>query len=167
MRKGIHTIRTILRGVGSGAFAVPIPRRYTLDNGNWLKNMVVESVDFFPVGTTATFERVDGLPTYMKLATTQEGASFTNVATHDLLNVADNRAFMWGSLESESGWLVNYIDPDHVLVSDLWMNVATVTAAGTVQVPDQDIGIIVKMKQVKSTPSEAILQLIKEQVDQS
>jgi len=160
MNKGIHTIRTVLKGVTG--FSPATPQRFTLDNGNFLKNMKVIDWQFFPVGTTATYERIDNLPIFMQMGTTEAGAAITNVPTDAMLDVTDNRAIAFGSFESESGLMLNFVDPDHVIIRDLWLSAATVTAAGTVQVPEQDIGVIIKLQQVKSTEAESIVQLIKE-----
>jgi len=160
MNKGVHTIRTILKGVPG--FSPSMPKRFTLDNGNFLKNMKVLSWDFFPVGTTSTYERIDNLPIFLQMGTTEAGARITNVPTDAMLDVTDNRAIAFGSFESESGLMLNFVDPDHVIIRDLWIAAAMVTAAGTVQTQEQDIGVIIKLQQVKSSEAESILQLIKE-----
>lgn len=167
MKNGVHTIRHICTGIGSGAFSLAQPQRLTLDNGSFKNNFIIESFRAFPVGVTATNERIDTLPMYIVLATSEAGARFDSVATRPLLAIDDSRVIGFWSIEGESGSVINFLDPDHIIIEDLWVNACTVTAGGTVQVPDQDLGVIINLKKRKTTEIEAILQLIKQNAQSS
>ena len=101
-------------------------------------------------------------PTFVVLATREEGAAALAVVPARIRgsSIADNRQIAWYAQESQqTRWL---LDPDHLIVEDLFINAWTVdTTSGALDRPLQPLGYIIKLKKVKTPLFRAILNLVK------
>lgn len=168
MRKGIHTIRD-----GFVANHNPtIPRRYTLDNGNYEENMRVDSVEIiWTKGRyTSPLDNLSGKPIFFVLATNELSAIPNNLTSDSYdafaLRMDDSGIIAFGVLD---GVGINdvILDSDHIIPQDLYVNCWSVSSAGALDSIDNPLGFIVKMRQVKQSGAEALLAQVKETVARS
>ena len=167
MRKGTHTIRS---GFTTAAGAGVTPRRYSLDNGNYRENMKVTHLEVFPIGTDpANRDSLASVPIFFVLSTSEAGAIPTATTSSPdeygavlELRPSDSRQIGWGILSPAYGYVWSYIDPDHIIPEDLYVNAWSISSGGSINPVYTSIGFIIKMKQVKQSGSEGLLQQIKE-----
>lgn len=134
MRRGIHTLR--------GQLEMPMtePQRASLFNGSFTKNFKVVDVQIFP-------DSVVNNDTLLILHFD------SNLKTN--MDAADNAQFGWAATDAlAQDW--SYIDPDHIIVQDLFIS-ALAAAPGIVN-------YVIKLEQVTTTTSEAILDEVKSQL---
>ena len=131
MKNGIHTLR--------GTITLPMsePIRAALWNGTWTQNFKVVDFQIFPSdlvnNDTIAILHFDNV---------LKAAAAAN----------DNAQFAWATTDAlAQDW--SYVDPDHVLVDDLFISALGV-AAGTVN-------YVVKLERIKTSVSEAILDEVK------
>ena len=134
MRRGIHTLR--------GQLAIPMtqPQRANLFNGSFTKNFKVVDVQIFP-------DQVVNNDTLLILHFDDnlKGA----------MNAGDNAQFGWAATDAlAQDW--SYVDPDHIIVQDLFIS-AIAAAPG-------NVNYVIKLEQIKTTTSEAILDEVKSQL---
>tara|TARA_R100000808_G_C2143717_1_gene151495 strand:+ start:1589 stop:2107 length:519 start_codon:yes stop_codon:yes gene_type:complete len=168
MRKGVHTIRSGITSVHNPT----VPRRYSLDNGDFEVNMKIESVDFFPIGNDRTGAANDdwsnttvwfvlstssagGVPTSSTVSEQEYGATFN-------LRPSDSAQIAWGMMGGNGPFIHCFLDPDNIIPEDLYVNAWSVSAGGSIAPVFQNVGFIIRMKQVKSSGSEALLYQIRE-----
>jgi len=132
MRNGIHTLR------GQISLPMTAPLRSAMFNGSFTKNFKVQSIHIFPVNTIN---------------------NDTVVIMHfdDVLKIAadanDNAQFGWASVDYGGGPNIDYVDPDHIIVNDLFVS-AIAANPGL-------INYVIKLKRVTTTMPEAILDEVK------
>jgi hypothetical protein len=135
MRNGVHTLR------GQLSLPMTAPLRSQLFNGSFTKNFRVESIHVFPVNTIN---------------------NDTIVIMHfdDVLKTAadanDNGQFGWSTLDYGGGPVINYVDPDHIIVNDLFVS-AIAANPGLVN-------YIIKLRRITTTLPQAILDEVKSQL---
>ena len=167
MRKGLHTIRS-----GFTATQNPMaPRRYSLDNGDFEKNMKIRSVELMYATTGPSGgnqDRVDASAVLFTIATSETGAiPTTSSASPDEYNTqlshrfSDSRQICWGLLEENVGTQI-ILDPDHIIPGDLYVNAWSISNGGGVTTLANAIGFVIKMEQIKSSGNEALLYQVKE-----
>lgn len=134
MKCGIHTLR--------GQLTLPMtePKRAFLYNGSWTRNFKVIDVQIFPdqiVNNDALF--ILHYDDNLKAGPDGE----------------DSAQFGWAGIDGlVQQW--TYVDPDHVLVNDIFMS-AISTAPG-------NLNYVVKLEQITTTVPEAILDEVKAQL---
>jgi len=170
MRNGIHTIRGTLPWVlGVGAIPPGNPVRLLLDNGNFRENFIVESFDIFPTGTEAlSHDAFSADATIGVLATRIEGAVAGDGAPSEIEGAGadDNRQIGWHISDNLRHRFT--LDPDHLIVEDLFINAWVVNAGtGALFSPNQKLSYIIKLKQVTTPIAQAVLALIKERAQDS
>ncbi|HIA03886.1 MAG TPA: hypothetical protein EYN66_18615, partial [Myxococcales bacterium] len=154
MRNGIHTIRgTLPWRLAVGALSPLDPTRLLLDNGNFRENFIVESFDIFPTGTEAlSHDAFSQDATIGVLATTFKGAVAGNSTPSEIegSGADDSRQIGWHISDNLRQRFS--LDPDHLIVEDLFINAWTVnTGIGTLHPPNQKLSYIIKLRRV-TTP---------------
>jgi len=168
MRRGVHTIRSGITNVENPAAA----RRYSLDNGNFEVNMKVTSLEVFPIGNDTTGSNNDkfGNDTTFFILSTSEAGAIPTLTTQSpaefgpVLNLrpSDSAQIGWGILSPAYGYVETFLDPDHIIPEDLYVNAYSITTGGSIAAVFHNVGFIIRMQQVKNTGTEALLQQIKE-----
>ena len=166
MKNGVHTIRGGFTSATNPADA----RRYILDNGDFEKNMRIASFEVFPIGTDPTNPEDFGNTAVMvAIGTSAAGviptASTTTPAQYNTalnLRPSDSRQIGWGIITPSMGLMHTILDPDHILPGDLYINAWGISSGGSLEVIKYPIGFIIRMEQVKSSGTEALLYQIKE-----
>ena len=163
MRKDIHTIKGVFHWDTGPNVATVDPKRLILDNGDFEKNFIVESFEVFPTG----MESVSHNPfpangTVAVLATRPGGAVAAGTVDSKIRGamVNDDRQIGWSLFDAQQ--MISHLDPDHIIVEDLWVNCWVVDgASGALYQPNQPVGYIIKLRQVKNPIFEAIMALVK------
>lgn len=172
MQKGRHTIRS---GFTDTHFATS-PRKYSLDNGDFEKNMKIESLDLM-FATTETSggnqDRVAAGAVFFVIATSEAGAiPTTDTISPDeydaqlSLRFSDNRQIAWGILQGSGGLFQPQviIDPDHIIPGDIYVNAWSISTGGSFANLHNPIAFMIKMNQIKSSGNEALLYQVKESI---
>ena len=131
MRNGIHTLR--------GTIDLPMtePVRAALFNGSWTLNFKVVDFQIFP----------SALLNNDTIAIIHFDNQLKAVA-----EAKDNAQFGWATTDAlAQDW--SYVDPDHVIVDDMFISAIGV-AAGTVN-------YVIKLERTKTSVSEALLDEVK------
>ena len=131
MRNGIHTLR--------GTIDLPMtePVRAALFNGSWTRNFKVIDFQIFPADIVNN--------------DTVAILHFDNVLKARAA-ANDNAQFGWATTDAlAQDW--SYVDPDHVIVDDLFIS-GIGAAAGT-------FNYVVKLERIKTSVSEALLDEVK------
>lgn len=166
MLKGIHTIRS---GFTSASNPVS-PRQYALDNGNFELNMKITDLEVFPIGGDANNrDHIGSEAVYFVIATSEAGAIPTSTTSSPdeydaVLNLrpSDSRQIAWGILSPAYGYVYTLVDPDHIIPEDLYVNAWSISSGGSIDPIYYPIGFMIRMQQVKSSGSEALLYQVKE-----
>jgi len=142
------------------------PIRIQLWNGSWTKNWVIEEVQVIFLGTNYITHTMLGPDLSALVIATEKNGAIPNYSSTGITgrSCRDNRQVWWGSY-APNVTTQNVLDPDHLFVQDLWINGWAVDAdgAGNRYALSQEIGYIITLRQVKTTISQAVLSLIKEQ----
>jgi len=170
MEKGIHTIRSGFTEEHNPS----APRKYSLDNGDYRKNMQITSVElmyaenddsgggnsdrfaagtvFFTIGTSAQ----GATPFADTQSPTEYGSQFAH-------RFSDSRQLCWGTLTASGGETINVIlDPDNIIPGDLYVNAWSTSSGGSLSNVANAIGFVIKMKQVTSSGDKALLYRVRE-----
>lgn len=168
MQNGVHTIRS----GWTSALNPTVPRRFSLDNGDFELNMKVTSLDVFPIGNDQTGGNNDKFGTdvtYFVLATNAAGAIPTTSTSSpteygDTLNLrpSDSAQIGWGILSPGNGYVETFLDPMHIIPEDLYVCAWSISTAGSLVPVFHNIGFMIHMEQVKSSGDEALLYQIKQ-----
>jgi len=163
MRKGIHTVKGVFDWHQGANVAVVDPLRIILDNGDFTSNYIVESFDVFPTGAeSVSHSGIGASATVAVLATRPNGAVAADNQPRGIrgATVGDDRQIGWSLMTTAQTF--NHIDPEHLIVEDLWVNAWIVDhGSGALYLPNQSMSYIIKLKQVKTPIFQAILALIK------
>lgn len=140
-----------------------LPERVQLWNGSFKKNWIIEDVQIVVTDINQDERMLTDDMVHLVFATRQNGA-VANFSTSDSIQgqtVRDNRQIWWQSMTADN--LQNALDPDHLLVEDIWVNGwYTEKATGARYALNQDIGYIVTLRQETTSMERTILSLIKE-----
>jgi len=162
MRRGIHTIRS---GFRSSLWNPTAPREHLLDNGNYKLNMKLVSVEFFPISNSNVAGVEDKLwaeTVFFVVGTTSQGATpLTTTAQNEEwsdfgLRPSDSRQIAWGVMAADA-MLEVFIDPEHILTENIYVNAYQLTASGALSTLSGDIGYMLKFTQVDNTAAEGLL----------
>jgi hypothetical protein len=132
MRNGIHTLR------GQLTFPMAAPLRSQLFNGSFTKNFKVKEVHIFP---TSTINNDAMLIMH-----------FDDVVKV-LADADDNAQFGWATMDYGGGPSQAYVDPDHIIVNDLFCSVLAANP-GT-------INYVIKLERISTTLPQSILDEVK------
>lgn len=140
------------------------PVRVQLWNGSFRDNWIIESVDIVITDINQDERMLSDDMVHLVFATRENGAvenfSLSNQIQGQTLR--DNRQIWWQSMSAYAD-PQSALDPDHLLVEDLWVNGwYTESATGARYALNQDIGYLVTLRQVSTSIDRAILSLIKE-----
>jgi len=156
-----------LRGIiPQGSLAWVNPIRLQLANGTFTKNFKVVEFDIFP-----NMSRKSG----------NIGAYTTTITNNDIVNVClalEESGLTAGEFRfndsRQIGWMQGYsvatmtnyrvhLDPNHIIVQDLWLGVYGVdTSDGSTEPTKVDLNYHIVVEEVTSSMNQAVLQLIKE-----
>ena len=174
MQRGRHTIRSGFTDTHSFA----APRKYSLDNGDFEKNMKIASLDLM-FSTTVTSggnqDRVASPAVFFVIATSEAGAiPTTDTFSPDeydaqlSLRFSDNRQIAWGLLQGSGGIFQPQIivDPDHIIPNDIYVNAWSISSGGSASTLANPIAFMIKMDQVTSSGNEALLYQVKESISE-
>lgn len=135
--------RRTLRGIADSGQN----KRLIVDDGRLNHGYRVVRFEVFPVDVTSGAADCSGV-----LALDYDG-------TTQAWRADDNRQIAWSSVTMSTAFSVNnktdIIDPDHVVIMDLWILAYT-------SATDARINYLVELEPVELSNDEAILQLIKE-----
>ena len=166
MKRGIHTIRSGFTEDHNPT----IPRRYSLDNGNFELNQQLVAFEIFPIGTKQLArDQINSEPVFFIIATDEAGAtpvtgSVSEQEYGDVLNLrpSDSRQIAWGISSPAYGYVYTLIDPDHIIPNDIYINAYSISSGGTITQLAGNTGFMLKMEQKKNSGSEALLYQAKE-----
>lgn len=174
MQLGRHTIRSGF----TDTHLATVPRKYSLDNGDFEKNMKIESVDLM-FATTATSggnqDRVAAGAVFFVIATSEAGAipTLTTSSPDEVdaqlsLRFSDNRQIAWGILQGSGGIFQPQIviDPDHIIPNDIYVNAWSISTGGSFDTLANPIAFMIKMNQVTSSGNQALLYQVKESISE-
>ena len=167
MAKGrTYTLRNNFPWVDNTQNNVLSPHRIHLFNGSWKDNWVIEEVQIIITGTDQTNDFSDNNMHHLVIATERSGAipGFSTPGQIAGETLRDNRQIWWGSIGASGQQVMTVLDPDHLLVQDLWVNGwVTDATTGLRYALEQEIGYLIKLRSTKTTIPQATLTLIKEQ----
>jgi hypothetical protein len=168
MKNGIHTIRSGITSANNPT----VPRRYSLDNGDFELNMKITSVDLFPIGNDRTGGSQDdwaNTTIWFVLATSEAGATPYSSSTSpdeygDVWNLrpSDSSQIGWGMIGGNGPLAKVFLDPQHIIPEDLYVNAWSISTAGSIAAVFQNVGFVIRMEQVKNTGTEGLLYQMKE-----
>tara|TARA_Y100000401_G_C8264057_1_gene194820 strand:- start:203 stop:727 length:525 start_codon:yes stop_codon:yes gene_type:complete len=162
MRYGIHTIRG---GIKSGHNPTA-PISHLLNNGNYKQNLRLVSVENFPAKNTEVAGVQDKLwadTVFFVVATTANGAipqttSALNPSFSDYaLRLSDSRQIAWGIFSGSTDYNRTYLDPDHILTDDIYVNAYQLSSAGNLVPIEGDWGYMLKFEIVDNSGAEGLL----------
>ena len=168
MRYGIHTIRG---GIKSGHNPTE-PIQHLLFNGNYKLNLRLVSVEQFPVKNTEVAgvqDKLWGDTVFFCVATTANGAipqtvSALNESYSDYaLRMSDSRQIAWGINSGTTNFYRTYLDPDHILTDDIYVNCYQLSAAGNLVPVEGDWGYMLKFELVENSGAEGLLYAAKDE----
>ena len=163
MKNGKHQIRWQFNCL---THDVTKPVQFNLDNGDFEKNMRIESIEVMFMSTDRTTNNVDISNTvhFVALATTERGAtpiSSTSVNNRPYANRGcDRSAIAWGLMDDEVHHTI--LDPHNIVSGDLWLNAWTLGSAKDPSELKQDIFVLITMSQVTQTGNEALLGMVRD-----
>lgn len=168
MRNGVHTIRSGFTEEHNPT----VPRKYSLDNGDYDVNMVIESVELIYAENTDTGgnqDKIDGSTVFFVIGTTPLGATPFAITTSPdefganyALRISDSRQIAWGTLAGNPDLRQVILDPENIVPNDLYVNAWSLSTGGSIEPVANAIGYIIKMRQVKSSGNQALLYQIRE-----
>ena len=162
MKKGLHCIR--------GGFTedhVPSdPHRFNLDNGDFETNMKITSLRLINTGCQNGSLDPGNAEIFVQVGISAAGAIPVSTNVPGItdpfgLDLTNTSAIAWGTWGHQDGWNI-ILDPDHIVPEDLYINAWTITTGGGLAVLNSPIGYHIQMKQVKSSGTEALLQVVKQ-----
>jgi len=163
MRDSLHTIRGVVNWSNAASIPCEDPLRLILDNGNFNVNFKVESWEIFPTQPTSSqHQAFDYDPLVAVLATRENGAICAGAVDHRIAGpmVNDNRQIAWYMMDGQRETI--HIDPNHIIVEDLWINAWTIDKdSGIRSLPNQPVGYIITLRQIRTPIFETIMALIK------
>lgn len=163
MRRGIHTIRS---GFRSSLHNPTVPRQHLLDNGNYKLNMKLISAEFWPTSNSNVAGVEDKLwadTVFFVVGTTSQGATplTTNAQNEEWsdygLRPSDSRQIAWGVFAGGDFPPGIFLDPEHILTENIYVNAYQLTASGNITVLTGDIGYMLKFVQVDNSAAEGLL----------
>ena len=162
MLKGIHTLRNGF----STSFDNNVPRRYSLDNGNYELNMRILSLDIM-AGVDPGQLDMGNSRVFFVIATTSAGATpqalvgDSDEEEQFQFRFNDDSQIAWGSISPQFG-SHTIVDPGHIIPSDLFVNAWTITTGANPNPLLCPVSYLITMAQVKDTGAEALLYQVKQ-----
>ena len=154
MRRGIHTIRS---GFRSSVHNPTSPREHLLDNGNYKLNMKLISAEFWPISNSnvaGVEDKLWGTTVFFVVGTTTaQNEEWSNFG----LRPSDSRQLAWGIMAGTNTVHGVFIDPDHILTENIYVNAYELTASGNINQLTGDIGYMLKFRQVDNSAAEGLL----------
>lgn len=145
------------------------PVRLQLWNGSFTDNWVIESVDIVITDINHDERMLSDDMINLVIATRENGAieNFNLPTNIQGATLRDNRQIWWQSM-SAYAQPQSALDPDNLLVEDLWINGwYTDQSTGVRYALNQEIGYLITLRATKSTIPQTILTLIKEMAQDS
>ena len=170
MKKGTHTIRDQFDDADNPAAS----RKYSLDNGQFDLNMKISRLELIPTFNDHTGSANDdpsSVTMFFTIATSENGAipQTTTPGMHGTnygLRLNDSSQIAWGYISAGYGYHKCFVDPNHIIPGDIWVNAWSISSAGGLSPLSQDLGFMIVMEQIKSSGDEALLYQIKESSNQ-
>jgi len=170
MRNNIHTIRGTLDWThAQDPWAQTEAQQIYLDNMDPTRNFKVVDFVVFPSGPAYVTNSLWSLSTHLVvLATKKSGAKAGLTAQPDEiqgLTVRDNRQIGWCVWDSAGPGTMQQpiLDPEHLVVSDLWINGWQINAGtGVSYTLNQPVSYIITLEAVTTTVDMALMTLLKE-----
>lgn len=161
MKRGVHTIRSGLTSAANPS----APRRYTLDNGDYKRNMKITNLEIFPASTNpADREDLSTTAVFFTIATSEAGAVPTSTTSSPseygpVLNLrpSDSRQIAWGILAPAYGYVYSTVDPDHIIPEDIFVNAWSISSGGSINPVPYTVGFVIRMEAITSTGVEGLL----------
>lgn len=162
MKKGVHCIR----GGFNEAHVPSDPHRFNLDNGDFETNMKIQEIQLINTGCENGSLDPGNSSIFVQVGISAAGAtpvatSVAGVTDQFGLDLTNTGAIAWATWGTDDGWTI-ILDPDHIVPEDLYINAWTITTGGGLSILNSPIGYHIEMKQVKSTGTEALLQVVKQ-----
>jgi hypothetical protein len=162
MLKGIHTLRNGF----STSWPANVPRKYSLDNGNYELNMRILNIDIMAGVDPGQLDMGNSRILFV-VATTSEGATPQALVGSSeeeesfQFRFNDDSQIAWGTISAQYGTEI-IVDPGHIIPSDLYVNAWTMTTGGSPNPLLCPIGYIITMGQVDNSGAEALLYQVKQ-----
>ncbi len=161
MKNGRYTLRS-----GFTTSSNPVsPRRYTLDNGDYKKNMRITDLRILP-GVDPGQTDMGNSTIMLVVAMTEAGATpqADTTDSHQAYQFRfdDTSQIAWASAETSVGLHV-VIDPDHIIPGDIYVNAWCIDTGASPVTLVAPINYLIEMEQYDETGAEGLLSRIKEQ----
>ena len=166
MEKGVHTIRS--GWTENSGFT----RKYSLDNGDYKKNMMITDVQLIYTendDSGGNQDKINGDTIFFCIATSEAGATPTattsspeEYGTQFALRLSDSRQIAWGVMGGNPSFQQIILDPDNIIPGDLYVSAWSITSGGTITDVANSFGFMIKMKQVTSSGDKALLYRVRE-----
>lgn len=163
MKRGQHQIRWQFNCLAHNPLK---PVQFNLDNGDFEKNMRIESIDvmFMSVDRVTNNKDIGSDAHFVCLSTTEAGATPINQETVNNRPYAnrgcDRENIGWGLMDNHGAQTI--LDPHNIVVGDLWLNAWSIGAAKDPEDLQQDIFVLITMTQVEQSGNEALLEMVRE-----
>jgi len=175
MKKNIHTIRGTCDWTHAQMPGATLPpQQIYLDNMDFTRNFKVVDFVVFPTGPAYVSNDLWSNSTHLVvLATKRTGALAGETSQPDSIRgctVRDNRQIGWCVWDSAGPgtMLQPVLDPEHLIVSDLWINGWQINSGtGVPYTLNQPVSYIITLELVTTTVDEALLALLKERAQDS
>ena len=159
MKNGKYTIRS-----GFTTSSNPItPRKYSLDNGNYKKNMRITGLSILP-GVDPGQTDMGNSSILLVVAQTAAGATpqadTTDYHQAYQFRFDDTSQIAWASAETSVG-LHTVIDPDHIIPGDIYVNAWCIDTGASPVTLIAPINFVLEMEQYDETGAEGLLSQIK------
>lgn len=164
MLKGFHTIKS---GFSADFDNPAAPRLHRLDNGDYRSNFFLRDVELIPQNNDRTGGAQDNLgpsTVFFVVATTAAGATPAPANGDDKtvgnfdLRLSDPRQIAWGVIEpGGDGYSKVVIDPGHIIVDDIYVNVWSFSTAGTLQASDWNLGYMLHIQNIQESGTEGLI----------
>ena len=162
MMEGFHTIKSGF----SSDYNNMVPRLHRMDNGDYQSNFFLRDVQLIPQNNPRSGSNQDNLSAetiFFVIATTELGAIPQTAIGGDLtmddfdLRLSDNRQIAWGVIAHATGYSKVVIDPGHIIVDDIYVNMWAFSTGGTVTMPAWPLGYMLSIQNVCETGTQALL----------
>jgi len=167
VRDGVHTIRSGFSDLHNPT----VPRRYVLDNGNYKENMKITRLELIPNSgalTTNNHDVASPIIMYFVLATSAAGATplDNNNSSDENVNyglrLQDSRQIGWGFIDESQGYHRCFVDPEHIVPNDLYVNAYSLGDTGTPTTLGSGLSFMIVMERVKESGAQGLLQAVKQ-----
>ena len=168
MRRGRHIIKS---GFSENVQNPTVPRRHLMDNGDFRSNFVLRDVQIIPQNNQmagGNQDKFSGDTVFFVVSTDEVGAipvqapGGSLVAGNLDLRLGDSRIIAWGALAPAYGYEKVIIDPFHVIVEDIYVNVWSTDSSGNLIPAHWNLGYLLEFENLKESGTEGLISRVQQ-----